>query len=121
MAGEADVVSQVRDTNCSGAPRRQAAPSAPMSEDEVEQDDDDDEDDEEMGAGAPPGGADAGNETGSSGRPNRGTKRKKVARGGKRPSAPVSDQSAPGRRPACCGVEQPVALQSAACCYAVLL
>ncbi|KAL4427845.1 hypothetical protein ABPG75_001934 [Micractinium tetrahymenae] len=85
LAGEPDVASQVRDTNCS-APRaaRAVPPSAPLSEDEVDQDDDDDDEEDEPGggAGAAGGGGPEGNETGSSGRPGRGVKRKKAGKGG---------------------------------------
>ncbi len=94
LAGEPDVASQVRDTNCS-APRNAARAmpaSAPLSEDEVDQDDDDEDDDDELGAGGAGagGGGPEGNETGSSGRPGRGVKRKKAGKGGgKRNATPV--------------------------------
>lgn len=89
LPGEPDVASQVRDTSCS-APRRQAPPSAPMSEDEVDQDEEEEEEEEEPGGGGVTPGGDAGNETGSSGRPGRGVKRKKAGKGAKRGAAPVS-------------------------------
>jgi hypothetical protein len=96
LPGEPDVASQVRDTNCS-APRRAAPPSAPMSEDEVDQSDDDDDDDDGGGGGGGGGAANAAdkdNETGSSGRPGRGVKRKKAGKGGKRNATPVSGGAA---------------------------
>lgn len=100
LAGEPDVASQVRDTNCSAQRAARAVPpSAPLSEDEVDQDDDDEDEEDELGAGgagAAAGGPE-GNETGSSGRPGRGVKRKKAGKGGnKRNATPV--------RLHCCGM-----------------
>lgn len=89
MGHEHDVASQVRDTNCSAQPRalQHVPASAPISDDEVDQDDDEDDDEDEAAAAAA---AAEGNETGSSGRPGRGVKRKKAGKGGKRTGTPVS-------------------------------
>ena len=96
MGHEHDVASQVRDTNCS-APQRvtqHVLASAPISDDEVDQDDDEDEDEDEAAAAA--AAATEGNETGSSGRPGRGVKRKKAGKGGKRTGTPVSGRGTVG-------------------------